>query len=143
MKFSINKSYMKLIEYYLNIFHYVIYVYCIKYKRFLPGYSPSHNSGNILMILTVIPSIIIFNSYLLFYKVNNHPPIIELFLVITIPFYLLVWFSVIHKEKYRLYFKEFKQLPPEIIKKWQKNTRLMLLAAFLLLVVSVLLLNAL
>ena len=61
MKFSINKSYMKLIEYYLNIFHYVIYVYCIKYKRFLPGYSPSHNSGNILMILTVIPSIIIFN----------------------------------------------------------------------------------
>ncbi|SUB84994.1 Uncharacterised protein [Prevotella disiens] len=78
---------MKLIEYYLNIFHYVIYVYCIKYKRFLPGYSPSHNSGNILMILTVIPSIIIFNSYLLFYKVNNHPPIIELFLVITIPFY--------------------------------------------------------
>ncbi|EFL44808.1 hypothetical protein HMPREF9296_0552 [Prevotella disiens FB035-09AN] len=61
----------------------------------------------------------------------------------TIFFELLVWFSVIHKEKYRLYFKEFKQLPPEIIKKWQKNTRLMLLAAFLLLVVSVLLLNAL
>ena len=143
MKFSINKSYMKLIEYYLNIFHYVIYVYCIKYKRFLPGYSPSHNSGNILMILTVIPSIIIFNSYLLFYKVNNHPLIIVLFLVITIPFYLFVWFSVLHKDKYRLYFKDFKQLPPEIIKKWQKNTRLMLLAAFLLLVVSVLLLNAL
>ncbi|EFL47368.1 hypothetical protein HMPREF9296_0549 [Prevotella disiens FB035-09AN] len=48
-----------------------------------------------------------------------------------------------HKDKYRLHFKDFKQLPPEIIKKWQKNTRLMLLAAFLLLVVSVLLLNAL
>ena len=54
MKFSINKSYMKLIEYYLNIFHYVIYVYCIKYKRFLPDYSPSLNSGIIMMWLSLI-----------------------------------------------------------------------------------------
>jgi hypothetical protein len=61
----------------------------------------------------------------------------------TIFFELLVWFSVIHKEKYRLYFKEFKQLPPEIIKKWQKNTHLALLITLMFLVVSMLLLNVL
>ena len=69
MKFSINKSYMKLIEYYLNIFHYVIYVYCIKYKRFLPDYSPSLNSGIIMMWLSLILVMQLLIIHSLIYKI--------------------------------------------------------------------------
>ena len=143
MKFSINKSYMKLIEYYLNIFHYVIYVYCIKYKRFLPGYSPSLNSGIIMMWLSLILVMQLLIIHSLIYKIFHISYSSDYDFYSTIFFELLVWFSVIHKEKYRLYFKEFKQLPPEIIKKWQKNTHLALLITLMFLVVSMLLLNVL
>ena len=143
MKFSINKSYMKLIEYYLNIFHYVIYVYCIKYKRFLPDYSPSLNSGIIMMWLSLILVMQLLIIHSLIYKIFHISYSSDYDFYSTIFFELLVWFSVIHKEKYRLYFKEFKQLPPEIIKKWQKNTHLALLITLMFLVVSMLLLNVL
>lgn len=143
MKFSINKSYMKLIEYYLNIFHYVIYVYCIKYKRFLPDYSPSLNSGIIMMSLSLILVMQLLIIHSLIYKIFHISYSSDYDFYSTIFFELLVWFSVIHKEKYRLYFKEFKQLPPEIIKKWQKNTHLALLITLMFLVVSMLLLNVL
>ena len=133
----------KKIEYNLNILHYVIYLFCVKYERLLPAYSPSLNSGIIMMWLSPILVMQLLIIHNLIYKTFHISYSSDYDFYSTIFFELLVWFSVIHKEKYRLYFKEFKQLPPEIIKKWQKNTRLMLLAAFLLLVVSVLLLNAL
>ena len=60
---------MKLIEYYLNIFHYVIYVYCIKYKRFLPDYSPSLNSGIIMMWLSLILVMQLLIIHSLIYKI--------------------------------------------------------------------------
>ena len=143
MKFSINKSYMKLIEYYLNIFHYVIYVYCIKYKRFLPDYSPSLNSGIIMMWLSLILVMQLLIIHSLIYKIFHISYSSDYDFYSTIFFELLVWFSVLHKDKYRLYFKDFKQLSSEKVKVWQKNTHLALLITLMFLVVSMLLLNVL
>lgn len=134
---------MKLIEYYLNIFHYVIYVYCIKYKRFLPDYSPSLNSGIIMMWLSLILVMQLLIIHSLIYKIFHISYSSDYDFYSTIFFELLVWFSVIHKEKYRLYFKDFKQLSSEKVKVWQKNTHLALLITLMFLVVSMLLLNVL
>ena len=59
----------KKIEYNLNILHYVISLFWVKYERLLPAYSPSLNSGIIMMWLSPILVMQLLIIHNLIYKI--------------------------------------------------------------------------
>ena len=109
---------MKRIKYYINVLHYVIYNFCKKYQKVLPRFPIDVNSGRIIMLLSLIPGVHFFIFYLTFCKVRHIKFQTEFIFIFLIPFVLLVWFSVIHKDKYLSYFKEFEKESKEVRQKW-------------------------
>jgi archaellum biogenesis protein FlaJ (TadC family) len=106
------------IEYYINVLHYVIYNICKKYQKVLPGFPSDINSGRIILLLSLIPGVQFFVFYLAFCKIRHREFQAEFIFLFLIPFGLLIWFSVIHKDKYLTYFKEFEKEPTEVKRKW-------------------------
>lgn len=126
---------MKKIEYYINIHHYVIYTKIRDAKVFLLGI-PDVTSGRLILLLSLIPGIIFFNIYMFFCEMNNkefQPEFIFLYLA---PFVLLVWFSVIHKDKYQIYFKEFEKKPKKVRRKWAWTSFSILVIMVIVLIAS-------
>lgn len=127
---------MKKVEYVINILHYIIYQFCEKYKRFLPGFSVDINAGRIIMLLSLIPGIQFFIIYMALCKINHKEFQSEYIFLFLIPFGLLVWFLVIHQDKYLIYFKKFKKRPKEVKRKWAWISLITVVLILLLLVFS-------
>lgn len=109
---------MKKLKYYINILHFVIYKFCNRCHKILPSFPVDVNSGRIILLLSLLPAMQFFIFYLMYCKVKEEKFQPEIVFLFIIPFGLLVWFSVIHKDKYLTYFKEFEKEPKEVKRKW-------------------------
>lgn len=127
---------MRKLMYYINILHFVIYKFCNKYHKILPSFSVDVNSGRIIMLLSLLPAMHFFIFYLMYCKVKDEKFQPEIVFLFTIPFGLLVWFSVIHKEKYLTYFKEFEKEPEAVKRKWAWISFAVVVGIILLLIAS-------
>ena len=61
----------------------------------------------------------------------------EIVFLFVIPFGLLVWFSVIQKDKYLTYFKKFEKEPTAVKRKWARISFGVLVGIILLLIISI------
>lgn len=109
---------MKKLELYINILHFVIYKFCEKYKKLLPNFPIEVNSGRILILISSLPGIQLCIIYVVLCKINNQEFISEFCFLFIVPFGLLIWFSVIHKDKYLKYFEIFERKSKEVKIRW-------------------------
>ncbi len=109
---------MRILKYYINILHFVIYKFCNKYHKALPDFPVDVNSGRIIMLLSLLPAMQFFIFYLKYCKIRNYQFKPEIVFLFIIPFALLVWFSVIYKDKYLIYFKQFEKESKVVKQKW-------------------------
>lgn len=126
---------MKILEYYINILHFVIYDKIKKANIFILGI-PDVTSGKIIMLLSLLPAVQFFIFYLTICKVCDIKFQSEIIFLFIILFGLLVWFSVIHKDKYLTYFNEFEKKPKEVIRKWAWVSFLVVFVLILMVVLS-------
>lgn len=125
---------MKKIEYYINILHYVLYKFCDKNKKILPGFSPDINAGRILGILSLLFGFVIF---MLIKRISYPKEIVtEYLFAFLIPFWVLIYFTTLYKEKYLTYFKKFDKEPKVVKCKWAKISLTLVIGIILLLIIS-------
>lgn len=127
---------MRKLIYYINILHFVIYDKIKKSNIFLLGI-PDVTSGRIILLLSLLPAMQIFIFYLMYCKVKDEKFQPEIVFLFVIPFGLLVWFSVIQKDKYLTYFKKFEKEPTAVKRKWARISFGVLVGIILLLIISI------
>lgn len=125
---------MKKIEYFINLLHYVIYIVCKKYKRFLPDFSADINSGRIIGLLFALLG---FAFFVLLNKMLHRFELASEFIFLFIALFgILLFFTVFYKDKYFVYFKEFEKETKEVKKRWILMTFLFFVFLIFLLVFS-------